>query len=81
MGRSAHTTTPKTFEDALSELESIVAAMEAGQLPLEQSLVAYKRGTELLQFCQKSLQDAQQQVRVLTENNTLQDFNGGNDLG
>ncbi|MHB9116855.1 MAG: exodeoxyribonuclease VII small subunit [Burkholderiales bacterium] len=81
MGRSAHTTPPKTFEDALSELETIVTSMEAGQLPLEQSLVAYKRGTELLQFCQKSLQDAQQQVRVLTEDNTLQDFNGGNDLG
>jgi exonuclease VII small subunit len=34
---------------------------------------------ELLQFCQKALQDAQQQVRVLTEANTLQNFPGAND--
>ena len=63
----------QTFESALGELESIVATMEGGQLPLEQLLTTYKRGTELLQYCQRSLQDAQQQVRIL-EANTLQDF-------
>jgi len=42
--------------------------MEAGQMPLEQSLAAYKRGAELLKFCQTALQDAQQQVRILEEN-------------
>jgi exodeoxyribonuclease VII small subunit len=41
--------------------------MEAGQMPLEQSLAAYKRGAELLKFCQNALQDAQQQVKVLEE--------------
>ena len=70
MGKSAKS---QTFESALAELENIVAAMEAGQLPLEQLLSAYKRGTELLQFCQQALQVAQQQVRIL-EANTLQDF-------
>jgi exodeoxyribonuclease VII small subunit len=77
MSKSAQPTSKsaksQTFESALAELESIVATMEAGQLPLEQLLSAYKRGTELLQFCQRSLQDAQQQVRIL-EANTLQDF-------
>ena len=57
-----------TFESALTELEKIVAGMEAGQMPLEQSLAAYKRGAELLKFCQSALQDAQQQVRILEEN-------------
>ena len=57
-----------TFESALTELEKIVASMEAGQMPLEQSLAAYKRGAELLKFCQSALQDAQQQVRILEEN-------------
>jgi len=57
-----------TFESALSELEKIVASMEAGQMPLEQSLAAYKRGAELLKYCQGALQDAQQQVRILEEN-------------
>ena len=59
---------PATFESALSELEKIVASMEAGQMPLEQSLAAYKRGAELLKFCQTALQDAQQQVSILEEN-------------
>ena len=59
---------PATFESALCELEKIVASMEAGQMPLEQSLAAYKRGAELLKFCQAALQDAQQQVKVLEEN-------------
>ena len=36
--------TPKDFEAALAELESIVATMESGQLPLADSLAAYKRG-------------------------------------
>jgi exodeoxyribonuclease VII small subunit len=57
--------TPKTFETALAELESIVATMEAGQLPLADALAAYKRGAELLQYCQAALKDAQQQVQVL----------------
>ena len=64
-----------TFEDALAELESIVESMEGGQLPLEKSLAAYKRGAELLQFCQRQLQDAQQQVKVL-EAETLRKFAG-----
>ncbi|HEX2830903.1 MAG TPA: exodeoxyribonuclease VII small subunit [Burkholderiales bacterium] len=62
-----------TFESALTELEKIVASMEAGQMPLEQSLAAYKRGAELLKFCQAALQDAQQQVRIL-EDDVLRTF-------
>jgi exodeoxyribonuclease VII small subunit len=70
--------TPKapTFETALAELEKIVASMEGGQLPLEESLEAYKRGTELLKLCQQQLQDAEQQVRILTESNQLENFPG-----
>jgi len=54
-----------TFEDAVAELETIVTRMEDGQLSLEQSLNSYKRGAELLKFCQGQLADAQQQVKVL----------------
>jgi exodeoxyribonuclease VII small subunit len=75
MPRTAAPAQPRNFEEALAELESIVAGMEAGQLSLEQSLAAYKRGAELLQYCQKALADAQQQVRIL-EANALQDFPG-----
>lgn len=61
------------FETALAELEKIVEAMEEGQMPLEQSLAAYKRGAELLKICQTQLQDAQQQVKIL-ENSVLKNF-------
>jgi len=67
-----------TFEEALTELESIVETMEGGQMPLEKSLSAYKRGAELLQLCQRQLKDAQAQVKVL-EAGTLQKFAGETD--
>lgn len=76
MTQSSH---PKNFETALADLTEIVRQMEEGQLPLEKSLVAYKRGAELLQFCQKSLQDAEQQVRILNEQNNLQNFSISDD--
>ncbi|MHB1246073.1 MAG: exodeoxyribonuclease VII small subunit [Sulfuriferula sp.] len=71
-------TQPQSFETAMAELERIVADMESGQLALQQSLVAYQRGAELLQFCQQALADAQQQVQVL-ENGMLKPFTSAND--
>jgi exodeoxyribonuclease VII small subunit len=62
-----------TFETALAELETIVATMESGQLPLAESLAAYKRGAELLQYCQSALKDAEQQVQIL-ERGVLKSF-------
>jgi len=59
------TEAPSSFETALAELEEIVGRMEAGDLPLQESLAAYKRGAELLVYCQAALKDAQQQVQVL----------------
>jgi len=56
---------PKSFEAALAELEQLVATMEGGALSLKDSLAAYKRGAELLQFCQAALKDAQLEVDVL----------------
>jgi exodeoxyribonuclease VII small subunit len=61
------------FESAMTELEQLVADMEAGKLSLDDSLAAYKRGAELLSFCRSKLDDAQQQVRVL-EDGVLKDF-------
>lgn len=69
-------TPPQNFESALTELENIVAQMESGQLPLEETLSAYKRGAELLQYCQNALANAQQQV-LLLENGALNKFQSG----
>jgi exodeoxyribonuclease VII small subunit len=54
-----------SFEQALAELEKIVARMESGDLSLEQALAAHKRGLELARSCQQRLENAQQQVKVL----------------
>jgi exodeoxyribonuclease VII small subunit len=63
------------FEAAVAELENIVNQLESGKLPLEKSVSAYKRGAELLQICQKSLSEAEQQVRILTEAGQLSAYN------
>jgi exodeoxyribonuclease VII small subunit len=68
----------QSFEAALAELEQVVAEMESGKLSLEDSLLAYKRGAELLSFCRSRLDDAQQQVRVLEEG-VLKDFTASGD--
>jgi len=53
------------FEAALAELEAIVSSMEGGQLELESSIAAYKRGMALMQHCQAQLTAAEGQIRVL----------------
>ena len=47
--------------------------MESGQLPLEESLTAYQRVTELLKFCEGLLKDAEQKIKVL-DGGELKDF-------
>jgi len=59
------TSAPKSFESALAELDQLVERMESGQLPLDESLSAYQRGTELLKFCEGVLKDAEQKIKVL----------------
>ena len=64
-----------SFEIAVAELEKIVNQMESGNLALDESLNAYKRGAGLLQICQQSLNLAQQQVQILNDANKLIAFN------
>jgi len=78
MTKQSKPSKPLSFEEAMAELEAIVGSMEGGQLPLEQSLAAYKRGAELLQQCQKILHDAQQQIKILEED-TLRHFSSADD--
>jgi len=67
------------FEQAFAELERIVAQMESGQMSLEASLKAFTRGNELLEYCQKSLADVEQQVKILNERQQLTSFGTQND--
>ena len=58
---------PKSFEDALQELEQILADIEGGQVGLEQSLVKYERGTFLIQHCRGVLSTAEKQIELLSK--------------
>lgn len=70
---SVPTAPPPSFEAALAELETLVADLEGGQLPLAEALTAYRRGAELLQFAQGQLHNAQEQVKIL-EGDLLKNF-------
>jgi exodeoxyribonuclease VII small subunit len=64
---------PSSFEEAMAELAQLVAQMEAGQLPLEASVAAYARGSELVKFCAAQLEKVESQVKVL-EGDMLKPF-------
>lgn len=57
-----------SFEQALAELESLVERMESGELSLEESLASFEKGVALTRSCQKALTEAEQKVRILTDN-------------
>lgn len=63
--KSSQNVTPASFEEAMAELSALVSQMEAGQLPLEASVSAYQRGSELIQFCAAQLEKVEQQVKIL----------------
>lgn len=56
----------KTFEEALSRLNVIVAALEDGSAPLDMSLSLYEEGIALIRLCSEKLDAAEQQIKVLT---------------
>ena len=64
-----------SFEQAMDELEQLVEKMESGELPLEASLDAYKRGSELVKYCAAQLERVEKQVKVL-EGEMLKPFDG-----
>jgi exodeoxyribonuclease VII small subunit len=56
----------QTFETALEQLEGIVGRMEAGQLPLADSLAAYEQGIGLIKYCHQLLKQSEQKVLQLS---------------
>jgi exodeoxyribonuclease VII small subunit len=72
---------PESFEQAMAELAQLVTQMESGQLPLEASVAAYARGSELVRYCAAQLEKVESQVKVL-EGEMLKPFSadGGDDV-
>jgi exodeoxyribonuclease VII small subunit len=55
------------FEDCLARLEQIVAALEAGNLPLEESLKVFEEGVALSRQCTKYLDEAERRIEMLAK--------------
>ena len=58
-----------TFEDAISQLESIVESMEHGQLALEDLVSHYEDGSKLLNRCEAVLKSAHSRIELITLKN------------
>lgn len=71
------------FEKSIAELESLVTALESGELSLEESLKTFEKGVQLTRLCQKSLSEAEQRVQILLQdsdgNEQLEDFDDSNE--
>jgi len=57
----------KTFEQAIKRLEEIVAELEEGNLPLEESLKIYEEGVELTKFCSTKLNETEDKIKTLVK--------------
>jgi exodeoxyribonuclease VII small subunit len=55
-----------SFEDALSELERIVAQLEGGKAPLQDSIAIYERGEALKSHCEALLKAAEARIEKIT---------------
>jgi exodeoxyribonuclease VII small subunit len=62
-----------TYEEAFAELETIVAALESGERPLEESMMLFERGQALTKRCAELLDKAELKVQALV-GESLADF-------
>ncbi|MEO6002648.1 MAG: exodeoxyribonuclease VII small subunit [Opitutus sp.] len=54
-----------SFESALTQLETIVEAMESGDVPLAELLAKFEEGNKLLKICEARLKDAELKIELL----------------
>ena len=58
-----------TFEERLAELEHVVRELDSDDLPLEHAIEAYERGVKLSFALNKTLEEAQRKIEILTQSN------------
>jgi len=58
----------KSIEARLSELEAILEELESGDLELDKALKRFEQGVKLSRECQKTLEDAEMKIKILTDN-------------
>lgn len=65
----------KSFEEALTELETIVKELENGSVELDKAINKYSEAMKLVKYCSDKLNSAEEKVnKILTENGNLEDF-------
>jgi exodeoxyribonuclease VII small subunit len=68
------------FEEALAELEQLVAKMETGKLPLEELMQNFEKGSKLVKLCRKKLEALECKIELLTKDDSnsgeWQEFHG-----
>ncbi|MEM9281121.1 MAG: exodeoxyribonuclease VII small subunit [Verrucomicrobiota bacterium] len=78
MPKSSTKDTELAFEDALSQLEELVEGMESDQMPLEDLIKNFEKGTQLYQVCEKRLDEARGRIEIIRKNrnqdNVLEPF-------
>ena len=77
-GKPKQRETEPNFEGAMDRLEKIVEQMESGKLPLEDLIVRYEEGMNLVKICQERLANAEQKIEIIARNSagktTVKDF-------
>lgn len=63
--------TPLTFEQAFAQLEDVVARLESGDLPLEESVQLYEQGQQLAHLCGEMLDAADLRIQQIASDGTL----------
>ena len=68
-----------TFEQAIEELETIINRLEEGDVPLDETIHLYEKGSELKEFCEKKLQSAEVKIQKInqktkTKEITIEDY-------
>ena len=62
------------FEESIKELEKIVKSLEDGEPSLDESLKSFEKGINLIKFCQKELETAENKIKELTEDGDTKPF-------
>ena len=57
-----------SFEQAMAELEQVVARLDRGEVPLEHSIALYQRGARLKAHCEAKLKDAEEKIEQIVLN-------------
>ena len=63
-----------TFEEAIEELENIINRLEEGDVPLDETIKLYEKGSELKDFCEKKLQSAEVKIQKINQNAKTKDI-------